>query len=201
MAVALGAVALAGVLPTGPRGAQRCRQPHYRWAQKIDTSLATLAPQPASAVAILGTWEPPHLGAQDRCAPRAGPELQVYRLTGWVRRVDKVKEDGDWHIELTERADSPVDSCIVVEIPAPRYSPRYGRARATLDSLIAGRTIRRGGALHRPVRAGITGTAFFDGQHRREGRRSDESDGEHGRCNTSVRALWEIHPVYEVTRP
>src|SRR5256886_543285 len=105
MAVALGAVALAGVLPTGPLGAQRCRQPHYRWAQKIDTSLATLAPQPASAVAILGTWEPPHLGAQDRCAPRAGRELQVYRLTGWVRRVDKVKEDGDWHIELTERSE------------------------------------------------------------------------------------------------
>src|SRR3989449_4393467 len=82
MAVALGAVALAGVLPTGPLGAQRCREPHYRWTQKVDTSLATLAPQPASAVAMLGTWEPPHLGAQDRCAPRAGRELQVYRLTG-----------------------------------------------------------------------------------------------------------------------
>src|SRR2546426_802668 len=115
MAVALGAVALAGVLPTGPLGAQRCREPHYRWTQKVDTSLATLAPQPASTVAILGTWEPPHLGAQDRCAPRAGRELQVDRLTGWVRRVGKAEEDG--------------------------------------------------------------------------------------RCNTSVRALWEIHPVYEVTRP
>src|SRR3989442_15769251 len=98
MAVALGAVALAGVLPTGPLGAQRCRQPHYRWAQKIDTSLATLAPQPASAVAILGTWEPPR--AQDRCAPRAGRELQVYHLTGWVRRVEKVMYDGYWHLEL-----------------------------------------------------------------------------------------------------
>src|SRR5207245_10917529 len=106
MAVALGAVALAGVLPTGPLGAQRCRQPHYRWAQKIDTSLATLAPQPASAVAILGTWEPPHLGAQDRCAPRAGRELQVDGVPGWVRRVAWGGGDGAWHIELTGRAGS-----------------------------------------------------------------------------------------------
>jgi hypothetical protein len=89
----------------------------------------------------------------------------------------------------------------VVEIPAPRYSPRYARARAALDSLVGDRHIRRGGVLHRPVRVRITGAAFFDGQHRRGGRRSDKIDGEHGRCNSSVRALWEIHPVYGVTSP
>src|SRR6266581_4379191 len=51
------------------------------------------------------------------------------------------------------------------------------------------------------VRAGISGAAFFDGQHRRGGRRSEQIDGAHGRCNSSVRALWEIHPVYRVTSP
>src|SRR2546426_199138 len=116
MAVALGAVALAGVLPTGPLGAQRCREPHYRWTQKVDTSLATLAPQPASTVAILGTWEPPHLGAQDRCAPRAGRELQVYRLTGWVRRVGKVEEDGGGATRSTASTGAAIRPC-----------ERYGR--------------------------------------------------------------------------
>jgi hypothetical protein len=43
--------------------------------------------------------------------------------------------------------------------------------------------------------------AFFDGQHRRGGRRSDRIDGGHGRCNSSVRALWEIHPIYRIGSP
>ena len=128
-------------------------------------------------------------------------EREVYGISAWVRRVDKHKDDGDWHIELTERSDSPSDSCIVVEIPAPQYSLRYARARAALDSLIGDGRIRRGGVIARPFRARVSGAAFFDGQHRRGGRRSDKIDGEHGRCNASVRALWEIHPVYRVTAP
>jgi len=70
-----------------------------------------------------------------------------------------------------------------------------------LDSLIDDRKIRKGGVLARPVGARISGAAFFDGQHRRGGRRSDRVAGDHGRCNSSVRALWEIHPVYRVTSP
>ena len=181
--------------------AQRCREPHYRWTQKIDTALADLAPRPASVAAMLATWTPPDLGPRDRCALRSEREREVYGISAWVRRVVKHKDDGDWHVELTERADSPSDSCVVVEIPAPRYSPRYAAARAALDSLIDDRKIRKGGVLARPVGARISGAAFFDGQHRRGGRRSDKIDGEHGRCNSSVRALWEIHPVYRVTSP
>ena len=203
-AAALVALGLAGLLagaPGAPVGAQACREPRYRWTQKTDTALADLAPQATSVSAILATWAPPDLGPRDRCAPRSQRELGVYGVTAWVRRVDKFKDDGDWHVELTERADSPADSCIVVEIPARKYSARYAGARAALDSLIGDRKIRRGGVLARPVRALISGAAFFDGQHRRGGRRSDKIDGEHGRCNSSVRALWEIHPVYHVTSP
>jgi len=184
-----------------PLGAQACREPHYRWTQKTDTTLAEVVPQPTSVAVILATWAPPHLGPRDRCAPRSDRELETYSVTAWVRRVDRFKDDGDWHVELTERADSPSDSCIVVEIPAPRYGVRYARARAALDSLVGNRKIRRGGVLARPVRAGISGAAFFDGQHRRGGRRSEQIDGAHGRCNSSVRALWEIHPIYRVTSP
>ena len=200
-AAALVALGLAGLIAGAPLGAQACREPHYRWTQKTDTALADVAPQATSVSTILATWAPPHLGPRDRCALRSGRELGVYSVTGWVRRADKFKDDRDWHVELTERADSPSDSCIVVEIPAPKYSPRYGWARAALDSLIGDRKVRRGGVLARPVLARITGAAFFDGQHRRGGRRSDNIDGEHGRCNSSVRALWEIHPVYRVTSP
>lgn len=199
---ALAALALAAVLsPARPLWGQGCREPHYRWTQKIDTSLAALPPDPASVAAILASWAPPNIAPRDRCARRSDRELRVYLLTGWVRRVAKVKEDGDWHIELTERADSPADSCIVAEIPAPRYSARYAVARTALDSLIRGRQIGKGGVLSRPVLAGVVGAAFFDGQHRRGGRRSDETDGGHGRCNASVTALWEIHPVYRVITP
>jgi hypothetical protein len=200
-APALVALGLAGLVAAAPLGAQACREPHYRWTQKTDTALAHVAPQTTSVAVILATWAPPHLGPRDRCAPRSDRELETYSVTAWVRRVDRFKDDGDWHIELTERADSPSDSCVVVEIPAPRYGPRYARARMDLDSLIGNRKIRRGGVLARPVRAGISGTAFFDGQHRRGGRRSEQIDGGHGRCNSSVRALWELHPVYRVTSP
>ena len=196
------ALVLAGLhARAAPLAAQQCREPHYRWTQKVDTSLAALALDPASVAAILASWAPPSIASRDRCARRADRELRVYLLTGWVRRVEKVKDDGDWHIELTQRADSPADSCVVVEIPAPKYSARYALARAALDSVIGDRKIGRRGVLERPVRARVVGAAFFDGQHRRGGRRSDEIDGEHGRCNSSVRALWEIHPVYRVMPP
>src|SRR5256885_4776126 len=183
------ALGLAGLVVAAPLAAQACREPHYRWTEKTDTGLASVAPQTTSVSAILTSWAPPDLGPRDPCAPRADRELGAYSVTAWVRRVDRVKDDGDWHVELTERADSPSDSCVVVEIPARQYSQRYVAAPAALDSLIGDRKIRKGGVLSRPVRARVSGAAFFDGQHRRGGRHSDRVDGGHGRCNSSVRAL------------
>lgn len=200
-AVVLVTVAVVTALSARPARAQVCREPHYRWTQKVDTSLVTVSPEAISVATILATWGPPNLGPRDRCAPRGERERQTYALLVWVRRVDKFKDDGDWHLELTDRPDSPADSCIVAEIPAPRYGAWYTRARRALDSLIAENTRGRGATLRPPVRARIIGLAFFDGQHRRGGRRSDRIDGEHGRCNASVRALWELHPVYRVTSP
>lgn len=195
------ATVAAGTILTGrPARPQACREPHYRWTQKVDTAVAA-GPESTAVMAMLTTWAPPDLGPRDRCAPRVERELRTYTLVGWVRRVDKFKDDGDWHVELTDGADSPPDSCIVAEIPASRYGRRYARARAALDSLMLGRRIRRGGVLVPPVRARVTGAPFFDGQHRRGGRRSDRNDGAHGRCNSSVKALWEIHPVYTVAPP
>ncbi len=184
-----------------PAQGQACAEPRYRWSEKVDTSLADLPPLPTSITAILSGWEPPALTARDRCAARAGRERQVYGLAGWVRRIEKHKDDGDWHLELTERRDSPPGSCIVAEIPLSRLSARYARARADLDAFLGGRRIDRDGDLAEPVRVRFIGAAFFDGQHRAGPRRLERTDGTHGRCNASARALWELHPIYRVERP
>src|SRR2546426_11137436 len=133
-APALVALGLSGLVAAAPLGAQACREPHYRWTQKTDTTLADVAPQPTSVAVILATRAPPHLGPRDRCAPRSDHDLETYSVTAWVRRVDRVKDDGDWHIELSERAPAPSRSSLLVGIPAPRDSARYARARAGLAS-------------------------------------------------------------------
>ena len=46
-----------------------------------------------------------------QCSDREEKELRVYRVLGWVRRIKKHEADGDWHFELTQRADTPTDSC------------------------------------------------------------------------------------------
>jgi len=180
------------------RGAQRrrCTEPHYRWSAKVDTALVAATLVATTVTAVLTTWEPPDLTARDRCGARRERELTVYAISGWVRRVDKSKDDGDWHIELTERRDSPPDSCILSEIPLSRYGPVYARARESLDSLLGRRAIRWNRLLAKPRRVRIVGPAFFDGEHRV--RATFEIGKRHGHCNSSIRALWEVHPVYAV---
>jgi len=46
----------------------------------------------------------------------------------------------------------------------------------------------------------FTGAAFFDGYHQKT-TQGVKHASQHGRCNSSVRALWELHPIYEVTQP
>jgi hypothetical protein len=41
------------------------------------------------------------------------------------------------------------------------------------------------------VRIRIIGAAFFDGEHRGGANHRDETRGDHGRRNSSVRTLWE----------
>ena len=190
---------LLGFRSSTPR--QRCDQPHYRWDVKIDTSLAGRPAVPTTITDILTRWTPPALGSSDACAPRAGRELNRYVVRGWIRRIEKKKDDGDWHIELTAAATSPPESCIVVEVPLGRLGAVYRRARIQLNALLATRRLDREGDLDMPLDVRIAGAAFYDGQHRRTTSKRDQSDGGHGRCNTSLRALWEVHPVYEIKTP
>lgn len=194
--------AAGGLLASGaPALQQGCDQPHYRWSVKIDTSLAGRPATLATISDILTRWTPPMLGPADRCAMRADRELNRYIVHGWIRRIEKKKDDGDWHIEVTAAATSQPESCIVAEIPLAALGVAYRRARAQLNMLLAERHLNGKGDLDAPLEVRITGAAFYDGQHRRTTRKRDQSDGGHGRCNTSVRALWELHPVYEVRKP
>src|SRR5207245_1142058 len=82
-------------------------------------------------------------------------------LVGWVRRVRLQESDGDWHVELTAAPATPVDSCIIVEIPAERYGAIYRGARAALASLVDTTRLGPRGDLRPPVRVRFTGAAFF----------------------------------------
>ncbi len=181
--------------------AQGCSEPHYRWSEKIDQSLAGKTVTPVDVSDIL-TWAPRPLTAKDQCAARAGRELQLFAVTAYVRRIRLHEQDGDWHIELTEEEASPVPaSCIVAEIPAPAYAPVYGAARDQLAARVDTTTLGPAGDLATPVLVTFTGAAFFDGYHQKRGPNGAVRASQHGRCNSSVRALWELHPVYKVAAP
>jgi hypothetical protein len=183
-------------------GAQNCDQPYYRWSAKIDASLADSSPRTTYVPSILRQRTPLVLFAGDACAGRQGREVRVYSVAGWVRRVKKHEADKDWHIEITASRDALPDSCIVAEIPLADQDGQpgnYAEARRALDSLLADAPagLSALGDVTPPVRLRFIGAAFYDGfHHTRAGGAYN-----HGRCNASARALWEIHPVYWVRPP
>jgi hypothetical protein len=176
----------------------QCTEPHYRWTEKTDETLANTSAVGTSITTMLNGWAPLELtrAAKYKCWDRTGRELKVYSITGWVRRVKTGEDDGDWHIELTRSKTSPVGSCIVVEIPPADLNGNYAQARLDLDTRVNWSSSN--GDVSPPVKLRFIGAAFFDGQHR--GANLETSTG-HGRCNSSVRALWELHPVYWVKDP
>ena len=179
---------------------QACAEPHYRWSEKVDTTLQTRSAAPVDIAAILSGWAPLSLTSRDMCAPRGGREDSVFVLVGWVRRLRLQESDGDWHVELTEGRATRVDSCIIVEIPAERYGVIYSKARAALASLVDTTRLGPRGDLGSPVRVRFTGAAFFDGFHQQQPAAGGPPQAsQHGRCNSSLRALWELHPVYNVS--
>jgi len=197
LAVAVG-VSWLLLLPRATHG-QRCAQPHYRWSEKVDTALENRPATPALISQMLTGWAPRSLTSRDACAPRAGREDTVVVVTGWARRLRLHESDGDWHIELTEAATTPVTSCIIAEIPAETYGVIYRRARGALAALLDTTRLSRSGDVDPPVRVQLTGAAFYDGYHQKQPTGGGAAYAlQHGRCNSSLRALWEVHPVYRV---
>ena len=187
------------VLPLAQARAQTCTEPHYRWSEKIDASMATKTRIAVDVSEILA-WTPRTITGKDKCAARIGHEKKVYTVTGYVRRIKTHETDGDWHVEITEDEATPVPAnCIVVEIPAGSNDAMYGAARDSLTKLVDMSHLSSAGDLDTPVPVTFTGAAFFDGYHQHKTPTPHASS--HGRCNSSLHALWEIHPVYAVTTP
>src|SRR5437870_2693734 len=160
LAVGLG-VSWLLLLPRATHG-QRCAEPHYRWSEKVDTALATRPATPTLISEILAAWAPPSLTSNDACAPRAGREDSVFVVTGWVRRMRLHESDGDWHIEVTEAATTPVTSCIIAEIPAEAYGVIYRQARGALAALADTTRLSASGDVHPPARLQLRGAALYD---------------------------------------
>src|SRR5256712_10433433 len=189
LAVGLGVIWLL-LLPQATHG-QRCAEPHYRWSEKVDTALATRPATPALISEILTAWAPPSLTSNDACAPRGGREDSLVVVTGWVRRMRLHESDGDWHIELTDAATTPVTSCIIAEIPAETYGVIYRRARGALAALVDTTQLSASGDVDPPLRVQLTGAAFYDGYHQKQPTGGGASHPlPHGRCNSPLRALW-----------
>ncbi|PYO87158.1 MAG: hypothetical protein DMD58_15405 [Gemmatimonadetes bacterium] len=147
------------------------------------------------------TWTPRTITAKDQCAHRIGRERNVYAVTAFVRRIKLHESDGDWHVEITEEEYTPVPaSCIIVEIPAPPYGNIYRQARDQLAGLVDTTHLAANGDLDAPVEVTFTGAAFFDGYHQKQSSTGQHAS-QHGRCNSSLSALWELHPIYDVTAP
>jgi hypothetical protein len=196
-------VLLAGLAFVASRdaGAQTCTEPHYRWSEKTDVSLASKTPISEDVSDILASWAARNIFRADKCAPRAGREKRVYEVTGWVRRIKKAESDHDWHIEITENEEDPVGQCVIMEIPSPDLATAYGTARDALTALLSTETPDSHGDFDHPVQVTFRGAAFFDGYHQKVLESGARKASGHGRCNASVRALWELHPIYKVSAP
>lgn len=201
---ALLAAATLLIMPLPASAAQPCAEPHYRWSEKIDTSLAGNPAQDVEVSDMLAKWKARTITKAAKCAARLGRERETYRVTGWVRRIKLHETDLDWHIELTENEDdTPVSAaCVIVEIPAPAFGELYAQARAQLAGFVDTLSLKSNGELDQPVQLRFTGAAFFDGYHQGASASGGAPHASgHGRCNSSVHALWEIHPVYKVEAP
>jgi hypothetical protein len=181
-----------------PAFAQACDTAHFRWQAKTTTALVRQVPQRTSVSTRLTRWTIPPVGPGPSywCAPRVERERQVYAVEGWLRFADTTKDDGDWHLELTEQRDDPAERCIVVEIPDPRFGDIFRPVRSTVDTLLRSSRWTRSGRLNPPVHVRVIGPAFFDAEHI-HGHKRIRAEG-HGHCNGSLLALWEIHPAYRI---
>ena len=194
-------VAALAAVATATAHGQICSEPHYRWSEKVDTSFAHQTPTAVDVTAMLA-WPPRTITAKDKCASRVGKERSVFSVTAYVRRIKLHESDGDWHIEITEEEYTPVPaSCIIVEIPAPAYGDVYRQARDQLAGLVDTTRLATNGDLDAPVEVTFTGAAFFDGYHEKQTSAGSKHVSHHGRCNSSLSALWELHPIYDVTAP
>jgi hypothetical protein len=96
-------------------------------------------------------------------------------------------------VELSAPGAGPSADRVIVEVPQDRS---FETARDGLIKRLAANGARIGGPLlKRPIRARVTGFAFYDAFHFSN---SDPKRG-HDHGTAFVGTLWEIHPAWVVT--
>lgn len=157
-----------------------------RWADKTDLSEPPTNSADIRSVtpaAIAGWGGAGGDAARDR---RQGLETSFFAVTGRVTKV-KLEDDGDLHLSL-EDVSQP--GRVVVEIP---LGDRWCALRKTVFSwsgaqlpLPAGKSLK----LTRQPIVTVVGKAFYDAGH---------ASAAKGRTYDPDLAVWEIHPVMEMT--
>jgi hypothetical protein len=169
---------------------------HYRWSAKIATSGFSQTPGKPSVNTALN-WTPLAFSGHSLlswCEARSGQETKTFSVLGWVRRT-RAEADGDVHVEITQNRNDAVENCFVVEIPAADLSPRFNTARNDLAALLSVSQISDKD-FATPTQVRFTGLAFWDGWHA-----TSTLPVNHGRCNSTKGAAWELHPVFKVSAP
>ena len=173
-----------------------CERDHAdtRWEAKIDATEPPTDPSQITQItpSEMYAWNGPGISIS-RHANRIPAEIRWYAMTG---RVDSIRaeEDGDLHIVLVD-ADGAKPGKVVVEIP---LEARWCQMRTTVfswtDTTFPFDT-RRGTDLNiiQPQVVRVVGRCFYDMVHA-------------GRDTTTNRrpydpslAVWEIHPVMQLT--
>jgi len=124
-------------------------------------------------------------------------EGDLVATKGWLHLV-AAEADGDYHIQISDSADSG-DNCLIVEIPSPNavHDPalrqKVKQARDYLrETVFTGHEPKaKGTLLKKPVFVRVTGQLFYDSAHAG----SAKARGKQGMHATN---LWELHPVTDI---
>lgn len=130
--------------------------------------------------------------------PLAGAAVKegaIVRTVGWLHLV-AAEADGDYHIQVSDSADSG-DHCLIVEVPNP--APEFVKTEElrprfeTVRTFIKGKLLKdrepstSGSVMQGKVYVRITGQLFYDDSH--------VGDQPRGKKGMKAATLWELHPV------
>jgi len=122
-------------------------------------------------------------------------EGDLITTTGYLHLV-ALETDGDYHIQISDSADSG-DNCLIVEVPNP--DPAYVKTASLFPEFEAVRTFIKtkmlagqdpsslGSVMQHPVFVTVTGVLFYDDSH--------VGDPPRGKRGMKAATLWELHPV------
>ena len=123
------------------------------------------------------------------------PEGMLVSTTGWLHLVAG-ETDGDYHIQMSDSADSG-DHCLIVEVPneGAKFTadaslrPKFAAVRELIRTkMLAGKEpVSGGNVMKHPVYVTVTGIMFYDDAH--------VGDEPRGKKGMKAATLWELHPV------